>query len=171
MPYWITTSPAGLNRQSLEHAAKSAIAATISILASRLCHLPEAYWAAIASMVVMQSTLGASLSISVSRLIGDALGVLTGALLAVYFGASVYVFGVGVLFLGVLTAALHLDRAAYRFAGIATAIVMLIPRSASPWIVAFHRFSEISIGIVVGLLLVFLWPERPAASRAKSAHP
>ena len=169
MPQWLTTNPAGLNRAELEHALKSAIAATVSILVSRLCHLPEAYWAAVASMVVMQSTLGASLSISVSRLIGDALGALAGALLAVCFGANVYVFGAGVLLLGVLTAALHLDRAAYRFTGIAMVVVMLIPRPASPWIVALHRFSEISIGIVVGLFVVLIWSEHAAAKTGSPA--
>jgi len=169
MPQWLTTDPAGLNRRALEHAAKSAIAATISILASRLCHLPEAYWAAIASMVVMQSTLGASLSISVSRLIGDALGALSGAILAIAFGSNIYVFGAGVFVLGLLTAAMHLDRSAFRFAGITMVVVMLIPRPDSPWMVALHRFSEISIGIVIGLLLVFLWPERPAAPAVTAA--
>jgi len=169
MPQWLTTDPAGLNRRALEHAAKSAIAATISILASRLCHLPEAYWAAIASMVVMQSTLGASLSISVSRLIGDALGALSGAILAIAFGSNIYVFGAGVFVLGLLTADIHLDRSAFRFAGITMVVVMLIPRPDSPWMVALHRFSEISIGIVIGLLLVFLWPERPAAPAVTAA--
>jgi hypothetical protein len=29
--------------------------------------------------------------------------------------------------------------------------------------VAFHRFAEISIGIVVGLVIVLFWQERAAA--------
>jgi hypothetical protein len=29
----------------------------------------------------------------------------------------------------------------------------------SAWIVALHRFIEVSIGLVVGLLLTILWPE------------
>jgi uncharacterized membrane protein YccC len=153
----------GLNRQSLEHAAKTAIAATIAVLVSHLLRLPEAYWAAVTTMVVMQSTLGASLSVSVLRLIGTALGALSGAILALYFGSNVYVFGAGVFVLGLLTAAAHLDRSAFRFSGITLAIVMLVVRANSPWIVAAHRFAEISIGIVVGLLLIVLWPERSAA--------
>jgi uncharacterized membrane protein YccC len=145
MSRWIATNPAGLNRQSLEHAAKTAIAATIAVLTSRLCHLPEAYWAAVTTMVVMQSTLGASLSVSVLRLIGTALGAISGAVLAIAFGPNVYAFGAGILVLGVLTAAAHLDRSAFRFAGITLAIVMLVARANSPWIAAFHRFAEISI--------------------------
>jgi len=64
--------------------------------------------------------------------------------------------------LGVLTAALHLDRSAFRFAGITLAIVMLVTRTQSAWIVAAHRFVEVSIGIVIGLLLTAVWPERQA---------
>jgi hypothetical protein len=37
---------------------------------------------------------------------------------------------------------------------------MLITRSNSKWVIAFHRFSEVSIGIAVGLALTALWPER-----------
>jgi len=54
----------------------------------------------------------------------------------------------------------YLDRSAYRFASIALAIVMLVVRYRSAWIGALYRFIEVSIGIVVGLLLTILWPER-----------
>ncbi|HUJ41194.1 MAG TPA: FUSC family protein [Candidatus Acidoferrales bacterium] len=168
MPTWIATNPAGLNRQSLEHAAKTAIASLLAIFLSRLLHLPEFYWAAIATMVVLQSTLGASLSISVLRLIGDAVGALTGAVLSLYFGPNVYVFTVGIFLLGLLTAAAHLDRSAFRFAGIALAVVMLVLRTESPWVVAWHRFSEIAVGIFIGLLTVLVWPERQSAPAARS---
>ncbi|HVN09350.1 MAG TPA: FUSC family protein [Patescibacteria group bacterium] len=162
---WIVTNPAGLNRQTLENAARTAAAATLAALLSRLLRLPEGWWAAVSAMVVMQSTLGASLSISILRLIGTAMGVALGALLAVYFGANMYVFGAGVFLLGLLTAALHLERAAFRFAGIALAIVMLVVRAQSPWTIAMHRFLEVSLGIVLGLLVTLVWPERasPAA--------
>jgi uncharacterized membrane protein YccC len=47
--------------------------------------LPEAYWAAIATLVVMQSTFGATLLISAERIAATALGARAGALLANYF--------------------------------------------------------------------------------------
>jgi uncharacterized membrane protein YgaE (UPF0421/DUF939 family) len=92
-----------------------------------------------------------------------------GALLATYFGTNVFAFGAGVFLLGVLCALLgnasrrvrdQLDRTAYRFAGIALAITMLIERSISPWTVAVHRFIQVSAGIAVGLLFSVVWPER-----------
>jgi uncharacterized membrane protein YgaE (UPF0421/DUF939 family) len=169
MVEWIATNPAGLNRQSLENAARTAIAATLSAVVSRVLRLPEVWWAAITAMVVMQSTLGASLSISTMRLIGTALGAVAGAVLAIYFGPNLYVFGAGVFLLGLLAAALHLERAAFRFAGITLAIVMLILRVQSPWITALHRFLEVSLGIMFGLLITLIWPERPAAPAPAAA--
>jgi hypothetical protein len=47
------------NLPSVVHSIRTAIAATISLGVARLFGLPEAYWAAIATLVVMQSTLGA----------------------------------------------------------------------------------------------------------------
>jgi uncharacterized membrane protein YgaE (UPF0421/DUF939 family) len=70
------------------------------------------------------------------------------------------VFGVAIFVLGLLCAALHLDRPAYRFASITLAIVTLIVRNQPAWKVATHRFFEVSIGIAVGLVMTALWPER-----------
>jgi len=45
-------------------------------------------------------------------------------------------------------------------AGITLAIVMLVVRVAPTWLVAAHRFAEVSIGIAVGLAVTAVWPER-----------
>jgi len=42
----------------------------------------------------------------------------------------------------------------------------LIPRANPAWIVALHRFIEVSVGIIVALLVVAIWPERsPIAAK------
>jgi uncharacterized membrane protein YccC len=53
------------NLPSIGHAIRTAVAATVSVLIARLVQMPEAYWAAIATLVVMQSTLGATLTLSI----------------------------------------------------------------------------------------------------------
>lgn len=121
--------------------------------------MPEDYWAAITTLIVMQSRLGAALKISEQRLAGTALGVVTAALLTTYAGSNAWAFGAGVFILGMVCAGLHLDDA-YRFAGVALAIVMLVARVRSPWIIALHRFVEVAAGIVVGLTMTALWPEK-----------
>jgi uncharacterized membrane protein YgaE (UPF0421/DUF939 family) len=139
------------------NSARTAVAAAASFLIARLFGLPEAYWAPISTIVVMQSTLGAALKISGDRFIGTFLGAITGALLSRYLPQAWWIFAVGVFFLGILCALLRLPDS-YRFAGITLAIIMLIPHTAAAWIVALHRFTEVSIGIVVGLAVTALWP-------------
>jgi uncharacterized membrane protein YccC len=151
------------DQKELTHTFRTTIAAVASLLIARLFKLPEEYWAAIAMMIVMQSTLGAAWTISKDRLAGTALGASAGALLATYVGQNIAVFGVGVFVLGVLCAILRIDRGAYRYAGITLVIVMLIARTQPPWIVAIHRAVEISVGIAVGLILTAVWPERQQA--------
>ena len=78
------------------------------------------------------------------------------------------VFGTSVFILGLLRAVAHLDLIAYRFGGVTLAIVLLVPRTGSPWQIAFHRFAEVSIGIGVALILAWIWPEREVTSSGKS---
>ena len=58
-----------------------------------------------------------------------------------------------------ICAFLRIERAAYRYAGVTLAIVMLVARTGPAWIVAVHRFVEISVGIAVALILTAIWRE------------
>jgi uncharacterized membrane protein YccC len=150
------------------HSVRTALAAVASVLAARLFRLPEAYWAAITTLVITQSSLGAALSVSWQRFVGTALGAAVGAIVATFFAPHVLVFGICVFLLGLLCAAFGAERPAYRFGGVTLAIVLLVPRPAPGWQIAFHRFAEVSIGIVVALFLAWMWPEKEANSPAKS---
>jgi uncharacterized membrane protein YgaE (UPF0421/DUF939 family) len=143
----------------LVHSTRTAVAAVLSILVARLFRLPEAYWAPVTTLVITQSSLGAALTVSRQRFAGTAIGAALSALVATYFEPRVFVFGVCVFLAGFICFFAHLDRSAYRFAGVTLAIVLLLPRPAPAWKIAFHRFAEVSIGIAVALLLATLWPE------------
>jgi uncharacterized membrane protein YgaE (UPF0421/DUF939 family) len=136
------------------------MAATLSLAAARLFGLPEAYWAAIATLVVMQSTLAATLVISIERIVATAIGAASGAFVASYFAGNFLLFAATVFALGLLCAALRMEKTAYRYASVTLAIIVLIPRSNPAWIVAIHRFVEVSVGIVVALAVTAVWPER-----------
>jgi uncharacterized membrane protein YccC len=159
-------------KQSLVHPARTTLAAVLALLAAQLLGLPEVYWAPVTTMVVMQSTLGAALKISGQRLAGTALGSAAGALLVAGFGSNVLVYGIGVFGLGLLCTSVGLDRTAYRFAGITLTVIMLVARSEPAWLAGLHRFIEVSVGIIVGLIVTAIWPEagagpaEPAAQKA-----
>ena len=148
------------NPPTLHHAVRTALAGLASLLIARLFRLPEAYWSAISTLVVMQSTLGAALPVSAQRLGGTALGAAVGGVLGMYFPGNAWVFCGGLFAIGLLCVATRLERAAYRYASITLAIVMLVARANHSWTIALHRFAEVSIGIVIGLVASAIWPER-----------
>ena len=148
------------NPSSIQNAARTTLAAVASYLFARLVRMPEAYWAAISTMVVMQSSMSASLPVSVQRFAGTAMGSIVGAVTATYFPGNLWAFGAAVLAIGLLCAELRIERSAYRYAGITLAIVMLVPRSNNVWLIAIDRYCEVSLGIAVGLIVSGLWPER-----------
>ena len=161
------------NPSSLVHAARTSVAAVVSYLVARLFRLPEAYWAPISTLIVMQSTLGAALPVSVQRFAGTGIGAAVGAATATYFHSSVWTFGIAVFLVGLLCAVLRVERSAYRYASVTLAIVMLVTRSTSAWWIGIHRFFEVSLGIAVGLMLSAFWPERQSGNldhQAKNAQ-
>ncbi len=87
---------------------------------------------------------------------GTALGAVVAALIASYFGPNWIAYGIGIFVCGILSAVLRLG-AAYRFAGITLTIVLLADRGRRPWMVASHRFVEVSLGIAVALLMTLVW--------------
>lgn len=147
------------------HSARTAVATSASLILARLSTLPEPYWAAITTLVVMQSTLGASWNVSWRRMIGTALGAGVGGVMATYLEPNVVLFGLAIFLLGILCGILRLDASAYRFAGMALAIVTLINHGKIPaYLIAFHRFAEVGIGIIAALVLSALWPARDPAT-------
>ena len=70
--------------------------------------------------------------------------------------------------MGLVCAAFRMEKSAYRYASVTLAIIVLIPRSNAAWIVAVHRFVEVSVGIVVALALTAVWPENQSESAKQS---
>ena len=95
---------------------------------------------------------------------GTVLGAVAGAIAASYCDPHLLVFASSVFILGLLCAVLRAEQAAYRLGGITLAIEMLVPRSGSAWQMALYRFTEVSIGIAVAVVLTVVWPERSRAS-------
>jgi uncharacterized membrane protein YgaE (UPF0421/DUF939 family) len=146
----------GLSRGALLHSLRTALAAVVSTLLARVLRLPEFYWATISTIVILLSTVN-PLTLAWQRFAGTAVGAVLGALIASFFHPSWMVYGIGIFVCGILSAVLRL-RSAYRFAAITLTIVLLITHDRPPWIVASHRFVEVSLGIAVALLVAEVWP-------------
>jgi uncharacterized membrane protein YgaE (UPF0421/DUF939 family) len=146
------------------HCARTAIAATASFVIARVFGLPESYWAAIATVVVMESTWQATLASSLQRIAAAALGAGAGALVATYFGGSTLAFGISIFLIGLFCGFARLEMGAYRYACVTLTIIMLVPRVTTPWIGAVHRFFEVSLGIALAVAVTALWPERQSTT-------
>jgi uncharacterized membrane protein YgaE (UPF0421/DUF939 family) len=143
---------------TLLDAARTTVAAVVSMLVARALKLPEFYWAPISAIVIIQSTIDPR-TLAWQRFAGTALGAALGALVATFFHSSALVYAAAIFLCGVLCALLRF-RGAYRFAAITLSIILLIAHTRPPWIVASHRFVEVSLGIAVALSVAELWPSR-----------
>jgi uncharacterized membrane protein YccC len=163
-----------VRRSVVVHSARTAVATLVSLLVARMFRLQEAYWAPITTIVITQSSLGAALKISWQRFVGTLVGAILGAVMASYFGPHALAFAVCIFALGVLCGALRVDRSAYRFGGVTLSIVLLLPRVAPAWSIAFHRSAGVSIGIGVALVFAYVWPEKkesPYRQWVVASHP
>ena len=61
MPDTSSSTSHRVNRRVLVHSVRTAVAAVASLVVARALGLPEAYWATITTLIIMQSTLGAAL--------------------------------------------------------------------------------------------------------------
>src|SRR5260370_28332299 len=129
------------NLPSIGHSVRTARAATAAVIAARLVQMPEAYWAAIATLVVMQSSLGATLTLSIERIIATPLGASIGALEAHYFGANLIAFLVAIVLIGLLSYCFRFEKTGYPYAGVTRAGIVLVPRCTLAWRIALHRLS------------------------------
>jgi uncharacterized membrane protein YccC len=124
------------------HSARSALAAVASLSLPKLLKMFEAYWAAITTIVVMQSSLGSTWPTPIERFAGTALGCAFGAAVASVLASNWLVYGGGIFALGLICAGLRLNRSAYRFAGLTFTIVVLLTRPEGPVVVAFDASSR-----------------------------
>jgi uncharacterized membrane protein YgaE (UPF0421/DUF939 family) len=143
---------------ALVDAARTTVAAVVSLLLARTLKLTESYWAPISAIVILQSTIDPR-TLAWQRFAGTALGAVVGALVANFFSSNALVYAAAIFGCGALCALLRL-RTAYRFAAITVSIILLIAHQEPAWIVASHRFVEVSVGIAVALAVAEVWPSR-----------
>jgi len=153
MPAW--TRHLGITPAAVMNSLRTAVATVVSLSLARILKLPEFYWAPISTIVILLSTIN-PLTHAWQRFAGTAIGAALGALIATFFTINWMVYFAGIFVCGILCALLRVSSS-YRIAAIALSIVLLITHGRPPWIVATHRFIEVSLGIAVALLITTVW--------------
>lgn len=161
------------SRAPLRFGLRATVAAVLAWLAADLLGLTQGYWAVLTAILVLQTTIGASLEAGLWRLLGTLLGGGVGFLgaLAVLYGWLGEAWAVALAVL--LLAPLASSRQAFRIAPVTAIVVMLSdPSHAHALEAATHRVFNIGIGSVIALAVALLvFPARahsglgPAASR------
>ena len=154
----LTAPAADHDRLSLQQGVRTALAAVLAYWITSKLRLPGGYWAAISSIVVMQSEVGATVMASRDRLAGTALGAVVGLLTSLVWHHSLLVFGLAVLVVMMLCTALNYKNAG-RLGGVTVAIIVLIHFSGPLWQIALQRFLEVSLGIVISLVVAAIWTQ------------
>lgn len=150
----------------LSHALRTALAATLTAVLTRVFALEQGYWAVFSSILVMQNNFGSSLVASWARLLGTAAGAVLGALFAIGAdallgqGMATLVAAMGVtIFLCALLAAKNDNL---RLAGLTAAVVICLHSDGqgAAFSIGLSRFLEVGLGIVVALGVSLAWPAR-----------
>ena len=70
---------AGARKSELRHATRVSAAVLAAYLLSTLLHLPQGYWAVFTAVIVVQASLGATITASIERFLGTVVGAAAGA--------------------------------------------------------------------------------------------
>jgi uncharacterized membrane protein YccC len=148
------------NASHFKQAIRTGVAALLCLYITKALGLTQGLWAAISSIIVLQSHMGATVKASVGRFLATAVGALVGAIVVSFEGNN-YVSVAAAITIAVLCCTPQRLRDGYRLAGSTVISIMLGNKSQSPWFVATERFIEVSLGILIALIVAkTMWPSR-----------
>jgi uncharacterized membrane protein YccC len=163
---------AAARKTEIRHAIRVSAAVGAAFALATALRLPQGYWAVFTAVIVVQSSLGATITASMERLMGTIVGALVGAV-AAYFHAKAPDLGGAILCVTVaLLAFLVSMRPALKVAPV-TAVIMLIGTTThmDPLLAAGWRVAEIAVGSLVGVAATLLiFPARAHASVVTSVQ-
>jgi uncharacterized membrane protein YccC len=151
---------AATRKTELRHAIRVSAAVVAAYALATLLRLPQGYWAVFTAVIIVQSSLGATITASIERLMGTAVG------------AAVEAGGPILAVTAALLAFLAAVRPAFKVAPV-TAVIMLIGTTThmDPLVAAFLRVAEITVGSVVGIAATLLiFPARAHATVVDNAN-
>ena len=151
----------------LRHAVRVSVAVGAAFALGAITRLPQAYWMVFTAVIVVQTSIGGTITASIERVLGTVVGGFVGALAAYIRAQTVLQEGLVLSAAVAVLAFAAAVRPSLRVAPITAAIVLVGGSSthADPLQTALWRVLEIFLGGIVGVaatLLVF--PARAARS-------
>ncbi len=166
-------SAAVARQGELRHAFRVAVAVGVSFAVSGLLHLPQGYWSVFTAVIVVQTSIGGTITAAIERLLGTLVGGLVGVGAAYLRAKSVVeeglILSAAILILSFAAAI----RPSLRVAPITAAIVLVGGANIhmDPLLAAMWRVLDILLGSAIGVaatLLVFPARARRAVGQRAS---
>ncbi len=153
------------NRAGWRQAIRMTLAALLAYLGTELVGLQHGYWAVITCLIIVQGSLGATISAGITRVAGTAAGAVMGGvgvlLMRLQLGLPEWVI---LLIVIIPLALLVASRPIFKLAPLTGALVLLLAGS-SDLAFAFSRIAEIALGCAIGVLVsLFVLPERATSA-------
>lgn len=155
---WLTRHGA-----ELRQAFRVAIGCAVAFAIYHLFSLPQGYWAVFTVVIVMQGSVGGTLSAAFDRMRGTLVGAAVGAVAAGLRSQTPLGLAEALALSVLTTTFVAAVRPAYKVAPV-TAVIMLISPTGGhigPWESAAFRVMEIFIGSAIGVAVsLFVLPSR-----------
>ncbi len=129
---------------------KTAIAVIISILISNAVGIESPFYAAIASIISMQSSVESSFKTGRNRMLGTLVGAFVGYLCALIAPGNPFLTGIGIVCVIYVCYLLSWKESA-SIAGVVFCAIMLNLKGGSPIKYSTNRITETFIGIIVAI--------------------
>lgn len=130
---------------------KTAISVVLCIFVLQLLEM-DPFFACIAAVVTMQTTVDVSFRAGMERMVGTLVGAGMGIVVAVYAPDNIYLIGLGIIIIIYVSNLIHQQNAA-SLACIVFLAIMLTLTYENPLQHAYKRIIETFIGIVIAVLV------------------
>lgn len=156
-----------LRYSSIIIAIELAIATTLSFIAGyylgvHFMHfsqpLIDGMWTGISAILVVQATHQKALAAGWFRIIGSFIGALMSAIIVSLLGYTILAFIISLLLTVIICSLVRLEST-FRLACITILVIMITGKLAHihPWLNAIIRFAESATGVIVAIIIVFIF--------------
>ncbi|WP_099188894.1 aromatic acid exporter family protein [Tepidibacter mesophilus] len=134
---------------------KTAIAVSLSVAVSRFFNMEYPFYAAIAAIISMQTTVGESFKVGRNRILGTILGAVVGVVFYVINPSSVIIMGIGIMIVIYICNLFRWNKS-ISIAGIVFCVIMSNLDGRNPVFYAINRTIDTFIGIIIAVLVNYL---------------
>ena len=151
-----------LDYKFIRNGLRAAFAVFIAMLISYIFQLKFPYWITMTTIVVMQTTIGASIIFSCRRIVGTIFGLLVGLMFVMFFHKqfSLLIFSFPILIFAVCYSASFSNILSTFFMSIGIGMIFsyIIPDA---WTFIFWRINDTILGAIIAVgSILFIFPNR-----------